>query len=273
MSNTFSPSGCITLTTDFGADSPFVGVMKAVIWARFPQARIVDLFHGVAPYDTDEGGFWLGRTYHWSAPGTVHVAVVDPGVGSSRRIIAARHAGHVFLAPDNGLLVQAFSSGSDGVEYRVLDIDSLPGIELPFISATFHGRDIFAPVAAWLASGRYRFESLGPSAESIAGAKMSPARLSAGRIEGTVVSIDRYGNLISNIDGSLLEGRSSSRVACAGGSFPWVKTYSEAATGELVALINSLGVVEIACTQGHAAGRLGIQRGAVITIHEAEDAL
>jgi S-adenosylmethionine hydrolase len=271
MSNTFSPSGCITLTTDFGADSPFVGVMKAVIWARFPGARIVDLFHGVAPYDADEAGFWLGRTYRWSAPGSVHVAVVDPGVGSNRRIVAARYAGHVFIAPDNGLLDQAFSSVSEGVEYRFLDVAALPGIELSSVSTTFHGRDIFAPVAAGLASGAYRFESLGPPTGKITGANTPAARWEAGRVEGAVISIDRYGNLISNIDRVLLEDKSPFRIECARRNFPLVKTYSDAPAGELVALVNSLGVVEIACSQGHAAGRLGIQRGARMAVHFSGD--
>lgn len=273
MSNAFTPSGCITLTTDFGADSPFVGVMKAVIWARFPEARIVDLFHGVAPYATEEAGFWLGRTYAWSAPGSVHVAVVDPGVGSSRRIIAARHAGHLFLAPDNGLLDQAFSAVGDGVEYRCLDLPVLPGIDLSSVSTTFHGRDIFAPVAAGLAAGICRFESLGPLAVKTAGAKTPPPRYFGERLEGAVVSIDRYGNLISNICSGLLEGMSSPRIECARRRFPLVKTYSDAPAGELVALINSWEVIEIACSQGHAAGRLGVQRGTRITVHPSGDTL
>lgn len=272
MSDTFTPSGCITLTTDFGTDSPFAGVMKSVILARFPAAQVIDLFHGVAPYDTDEAGFWLGRTYRWSAPGAVHVAVVDPGVGSGRRIVAARHTGHVFLAPDNGLLDQAFSAAGDAVEYRCLDVSALPGFELPSVSATFHGRDIFAPVAAGLAAGHYRFESLGPPAEKIVAAKTPPSRHVAGRIEGAVISIDRYGNLISNIGRGLLETLSSPRIECARRSFPLVNTYSDAPAGQLVALINSLGVVEIACAQGHAAGRLGVHRGARVTVYLSGDA-
>lgn len=272
MSETFSPSGCITLTTDFGADSPFVGVMKTVIQARFPEARVIDLFHGVAPFDADEAGFWLGRTYRWSAPGTVHVAVVDPGVGSSRRIIAARHAGHVFLAPDNGLLDQAFSSAGSDLEYRCLDAPALAGIELSSVSATFHGRDIFAPAAAGLAAGVYGFESLGPPAAKIAGARIPAPRYSVGGVEGTVISIDRYGNLISNIGQELLETVSSPRIECARREFPLVTTYSDAPAGQLVALINSLGVIEVACSQGHAAGRLGVHRGATVTVHATGDA-
>lgn len=272
MSDTFSPSGCITLTTDFGAGSPFVGVMKAVILNRLPSARIIDLFHGVAPYDADEAGFWLGRSYAWSAPGTVHVAVVDPGVGSSRRIIAAYLDGHVFLAPDNGLLDQAFASRS-GVEYRVLDVPVLPGIELPTVSATFHGRDIFAPVAAGLAAGVYNFAALGPPVADITGARTVAPRYSAGRVEGVVISVDHYGNLISNIDREWLSEMSSPRVECAGMSCPLVTTYSDGSPGEPVALINSFGVVEVACSGGHAAGRLGVGRGARITVYSFGDAL
>lgn len=272
MPDTFTPSGCITLTTDFGADSPFVGVMKAVILARFPEARVIDLFHGVAAYNTDEAGFWLGHAYGWSMPGTVHVAVVDPGVGSGRQIIAARHAGHIFLAPDNGLLNQAFSAAGDGVEYRCLDVSALPGIELSSVSATFHGRDIFAPVAAGLAAAHYGFESLGPPVAAIAAAGIPAPRCSAGRIDGAVISIDRYGNLISNIGRGLLENPSSLRIECAHRSFPLMNTYSDVPAGQLVALINSWGVVEIACAQGHAAGRLDVHRGAKVTVYLPGDA-
>lgn len=273
MSDTFTPSGCITLTTDFGMDSPFVGVMKSVILARFPAAQVIDLFHGVAPYDTDEAGFWLGHTYRWSAPGAVHVVVVDPGVGSSRRIVVACHAGHIFLAPDNGVLDQAFAAAGDAVECRCLDISALPGIELSSVSATFHGRDIFAPVAAGLAAGHYRFELLGPSAEKIVAAKTPAPRRLAGRIEGAIISIDRYGNLISNIGREWLETSSLQGIECGRRRFPLVKTYSDAPPGQLVALINSLGVVEIACAQGHAAGRLGVHRGARVTVYLSGDAL
>lgn len=259
-------NACIGLITDFGVDSPFVGVMKAVIYSRLPQARIVDLFHNVAPYNVDEGGFWLAHTYHYMPPGSVHVVVVDPGVGSVRRILAARLGGHVFLAPDNGLLHQAFGM-AEGIEYRALDLAGLERrLSLPLASATFHGRDIFAPVGAALAGGDCGYEQLGEPVADIVPARIGRAVRTGNAVQGTVMSIDHYGNLITNIDGEWLDGRQGAWVECAGHRFQIRRTYSEARAGEDIALLNSFGVLEIARAQGHAAQRLGVSRGAQVVL-------
>ena len=257
---------CISLVTDFGFDSPFVGVMKAVIISRAPDIRIVDLFHNVAAYNVDEGGFWLTHSYHYLPRGSIHVAVIDPGVGSVRRILAARHDGHFFLAPDNGLLHQAFG-GIQDIEYRTLDLPKLGALlDLPMASATFHGRDIFAPVAAALAVGQVSFAELGDSYTEIVPARIGQVIKIGDEINGAVMSIDHYGNVITNIRGNLLDGQGEYWVECSGHRFQIKRTYSDARAGEDIALINSFGVLEIARAQGRAADRLGVSRGARVTV-------
>lgn len=257
---------CISLVTDFGFDSPFVGVMKAVIISRSPASRIVDLFHNVAAYNVDEGGFWLANSYHYLPKGSIHIAVVDPGVGSVRRILAARYDGHTFLAPDNGLLHQAFG-GVQNIEYRALDLPRLSEVlQLPLASATFHGRDIFAPIAAALAAKTCDFEELGTTYSDITPARIGQAIKIGDEINGAVMSIDRYGNVITNIRGKLLDGHTDYWVECSGHRFQIKRTYADARAGEDIALINSFGVLEIARAQGRAADRLGVNRGARVTV-------
>src|SRR5688500_15407763 len=166
MSNAFQASGIVTVTTDFGHQGPFVGVMKGVMLSRFPAVRIVDLTHEIVVHFPAEAGFWLARSFRYFPTGTVHVAVVDPGVGTARDIVAVAAQGHVLLAPDNGLLAPIAAAHADA---RIIRFDSAPlarlGIQRP--SATFHGRDIFAPVAAELAAGRCQPEALGSRADSL----------------------------------------------------------------------------------------------------------
>ena len=145
-------SGVITVTTDFGHQGPFVGVIKGCILTRFPAARIIDLTHEIVVHWPAEAGFWLARAYPYFPAGTVHVAVVDPGVGTSRDILALEAGGHYFLAPDNGLLAPVFARSPDARLTRLAAL-SLARLNIANPSATFHGRDIFAPVAAELAAG------------------------------------------------------------------------------------------------------------------------
>ncbi|MDH3860759.1 MAG: SAM-dependent chlorinase/fluorinase, partial [Gammaproteobacteria bacterium] len=147
------PSGVITITTDFGHKGPFAAVMKGVILGHFPAARIIDLAHDIPAQWPPEAGFWVSRSYQWFPEGTVHLAIVDPGVGTERDILLAECDGHVFMAPDNGLLAQLFESCAKPRIYK-LDNSKLDSLNLPAPSATFHGRDIFAPIAAELAAGR-----------------------------------------------------------------------------------------------------------------------
>lgn len=253
----------ITLTTDFGIQGPFVAMVKAVI-ARFaPAAPVVDLCHAVTPCEPAEAGFWIARSHAWFPPGSVHVAVVDPGVGTPRGILAASHGGHLFLAPDNGILPMILPPE---VPLHAL-ADDCPGRDAwPRASMSFHGRDIFAPLAAALYSGRLRPGDIGPREQQPVPAAVPPPSSRDGLLHGAVVAIDRWGNLISNIDAGLLAGMRNPIVRIGGEELALAGTYGEAARGALLALVNSLGTVEVACREASAAERLGLRHGAAVTV-------
>ncbi len=266
------PSGVITLITDFGHQGPFVGVMKGRILTRFPEARMVDLTHEIVVHWPAEAGFWLARSFEYFPAGTVHVAVVDPGVGTSRDIIAVTAQGHVFLAPDNGLLAPVVGRHRDAkaIRFNASQLTRL-GISRP--SATFHGRDIFAPIAAELAAGRCVPESLG---ESVPTSALVPAWVDEPSVEpssvaGVVITIDNFGNLISNIDATLVDRFRLPLVHAGNHSFPLLRTYGDVRPGEYLALINSFGVVEIARAEQSAAEGLGLSRGAPVVVRDRTD--
>lgn len=261
-------SGVITITTDFGHKGPFAGVMKGVILSRFPDAKIVDLGHDIPAHWPPEAGFWISRAYRHFAPGTVHVAIVDPGVGTDRHILVVEHDGHVFMAPDNGLLDPVLSLAATPTLYRV-DLDQLEQLRVETPSLTFHGRDIFAPIAAEIASGRLHPRDVGPQTDEWTPGWLEDPESSQGRIAGTIVTIDAFGNLISNIDEPLIADFNRPVAELAGHRFEMRATYGRAQPGDYLALINSFGVVEIARAEGSAAEGLGIERGAPITIVEA----
>jgi S-adenosylmethionine hydrolase len=241
-------AGLVTLLTDFGHRDPYVGIMKGVLHSRASALRgIVDLTHEVPAQDVRTASFFLSRSWSWFPEGTVHVAVVDPGVGSGRGVLAARHRGHLFLAPDNGLLTPLLDGGA---EARVLDLERFA---LPGVSRTFHGRDVFAPAAAALASD-VPFEEAGHEAAAWERLEL-PA---ASGPEGEVILVDVYGNLVTNLDSVLVaDGSRRWVVEVAGARVPLRGTYAEAGTGELLALVDSYGLVEIARRDGDAAAELG----------------
>jgi hypothetical protein len=261
-------SGVITLTTDFGLRDPFVGVVKGRILDRFPAARIVDLTHEILVHWPAEAGFWLARSFGYFPSGTVHVAVVDPGVGTARDIAIVEAAGHVFLAPDNGLLGAVVAIRPDAV-LRHLDPRVLQRFGLPRPSATFHGRDIFAPLAAELAAGRCLPSELGPRVTTLTPAWVDEPVASSGAVTGTVITIDHFGNLISNIDARFLQGLVEPHVYAGSGVFPLRRTYGDAQPGQYLALVNSFGVLEIALAEGNAADALGLSRGAPVVVRDA----
>lgn len=254
---------CITLSTDFGDGGPFVGVMKAVIQAHAPEARIHDLNHRIAPCYPGEAGFWLARCWRYFAPGSVHVAVVDPGVGTGRAILATRFEGHFFLAPDNGILPMIVPAGTP---LHVLSQEWLGCQRWAAPSRTFHGRDIFAPLAAAMLSGRVVPQDVGPVCVAPVAAAVAPPVVEPGRITGQVVAIDTWGNLITNIDASLLGGLREARIAVGHRKLPLSDTYGAAPPGALLALINSFDVLEIAWREGNAAAMLGLGHGAQVTV-------
>jgi S-adenosylmethionine hydrolase len=251
-----APSGIVTLLTDFGLSDPFVGVMTGAILSRFRQATVVDLCHGIRPQALREAAFWLQRCHPWFPPGTVHVGVVDPGVGTERRILAAALAGHWFLVPDNGLLGPALL-GTPGAEVVAVNLEQ---VGLRPESATFHGRDVFAPLAAELASGRRSLGELGAAAVPVPCVLPAPVHQQSG-VVGEVVTIDRFGNLISNLDQALVTELQATHVSIAGHDVALRRTYAEVEAGSLLALVNSFGVIEVAQREGTAEGRLRVGRG------------
>ena len=269
MSEPGRPSGVITITTDFGHKGPFVGVMKGVVLTRFPQARIIDLTHEIVVHWPAEAGFWLTRSFDYFPAGTVHIAVVDPGVGTSRDIVAVLAKGHVFLAPDNGLLAPIVGRHPDA-QIISLDIQQLAKLGITRPSATFHGRDIFAPVAAELAAGRTRPSELGSPVRTLIPAWVDEPTVDASGVSGVVITMDHFGNLITNIDATLIERFANPQVRAGNHVFPLWRTYGDVQPGAYLALVNSFGVVEIARAEQSAAEGLGLSRGAPVTVREGK---
>jgi S-adenosylmethionine hydrolase len=256
----FRPAGLVTLLTDFGLRDPFVGLMKAQVHARLPGARIVDLTHDLPPYRPAIAAFWLERARHWCPPGTVHVAVVDPGVGTSRRLLAAEAGGQAFLGPDNGLLGAVLAGGAARV--WAIDPAGLGRFGLGTPSATFHGRDILAPLAAELAAGRAAAAHLGPVVTDWRPSAIPVPRPTADGLEGEILLVDRYGNAFTNLPAAVLGARPGPvALEVAGRRLPVVRTYGDAPPGTAVALANSFGVLEVAVVTGDAAAELGLRTG------------
>ncbi|HKE45981.1 MAG TPA: SAM-dependent chlorinase/fluorinase [Steroidobacteraceae bacterium] len=263
----FTPSGVITLTTDFGAEGPFVATMKGRILTRFPAARIIDVTHDILVHWPAEAGFWLSRSWQYFPSGSVHVAVVDPGVGTRRDIIVVSAPEHVFVAPDNGLLAPIIGR-VPGVTIHRLAPAGLERLAVGRPSATFHGRDIFAPIAAELAAGRCQPADLGSQTREFVPAWVDEPELIGQAIRGAVMTLDHFGNLVTNIDQELLRRFTRPVVHAANQRFPLRHTYGDVRPGEYLALINSFGVVEIARAEQSAAEGLGLGRGAPVSVTE-----
>jgi len=263
----FVASGVVTLTTDFGLKDPFVGVMKGQLLVRHPRVTIVDLTHEVLAHWPAEAGFWLARSFRYFPAGTVHVAVVDPGVGSARDFAVVECEGHVFLAPDNGLLAGVIESAGQ-VTMRRVEPAALRRIGIGTPSATFHGRDVFAPLAAELAAGRLAPAELGPPVTDLIPGWLEEPVVGLGQVTGSVVTIDHFGNLITNIDARYLAGLSHPAVRLAGRELLLRRTYSDVRPGDYLALVNSFGVVEVARAERSAAEGLGLDRGAPVVVFQ-----
>lgn len=261
---TFEPSGVITLTTDFGHKGPFVASMKGVMVSHFPTAKVIDLTHEILEHWPAEAGFWLERSYRYFPRGTVHMAVVDPGVGTSRHILAAEHDGHVFIAPDNGLLSPMLDVETDRI--HAIDIARLGKIVRSTPSATFQGRDIFAPVTAEIAAGRLTVDQVGPAVKDLVPSWVEPAEVVGSEVRGMVIAVDNFGNLITNIPAELVEPLGDTLVHVGGADAPMLRTYADKRPGEYLALVNSFGVVEIARAEKSASDDLGVSRGAPVTV-------
>jgi hypothetical protein len=260
----------ITLITDFGTRDHYVAVMKGVILGIAPDVRIVDVTHEIEPHNVLDGAFVLQQTWYWYPPGTIHVVVVDPGVGSDRRVVLTQLGGHYVVAPDNGLMTLVARDRPDHTAF-VLDHEAY---FLPSVSSTFHGRDIMAPVAAHLARGIAPAE-FGARADRLhLLSSVEPIPLPAGGFEGRVVYVDRFGNLVTNIgepELSLLgDSVESWHVLINGLSIgPIRKTYAEVPEADALAVMGGSGLLEVAVNRGRALDRFGPTDALKIEIQRA----
>jgi S-adenosylmethionine hydrolase len=248
----------IALTTDFGTVDPWVGIMKGVLATRAPEARVVDLTHGIPPQNVLAGALVLRYALPYFPPGTIHVAVIDPGVGSERRPICVETPREILVGPDNGLLSLA-ATAPPARAYHLKEGRFFPSPR----SATFHGRDVFAPVAAALAMGT-RPSELGPEIRDMRVLRVPEPRREAGAIRGEVIYVDHFGNLITNVPQSLLANfpaeptSISIRGTRVAGIAP---SYAAVSPGQPVAVVNSWNHLEIAVRDGSAAATLGARVG------------
>ena len=281
----------IVLTTDFGTSDAFVGVMKGVILTINPDATIVDLTHEIGPQNLRQGAFVLGVNHTYFPPGTIHVAVIDPGVGTARRAIVLQTPVARFVAPDNGLLSQVIKEFLEGDSQRAEGQETFP---LPAtlncwelanahyqrhpVSNTFHGRDIFAPAAAYLSLG-VRPEDLGPPVSEVIYRPLSEPVRAGNAVIGEVIYTDRFGNLVTNIlgTGAGLAGFGKARVVVEAGSrrirglsqtfHDDLPSQSSQPDGmPLVALVGSNGYLEIAVRDGSARDALGLELGEKVRV-------
>ncbi len=255
----------ITLTTDFGLGSPYVAAMKGVMLSINPTARIVDISHGIGPQNVRQGAVLLAEAAGWFPAGTIHVGVVDPGVGTERRIVYAQIGDQQFIAPDNGLLSRLTAKA------RASRIIALENAEhwLPSVSNTFHGRDIMAPVAAQLSLGMEPHR-LGPTVAELIELDWPAPQVESRVIRGEVSWIDSFGNLMTNITTAMLAAipdEDSPEVEIAGQTIRGIElAYGHRPAGTPLALVGSGGYLEIAVTNGSAAVKFGAGEGATVTV-------
>ncbi|MEX0686834.1 MAG: SAM-dependent chlorinase/fluorinase [Balneolales bacterium] len=254
----------ITLTSDFGYKDHYVSAMKAVILGIVPEVRFVDISHNIPPQDIMAGAWVIKNSAFLYPPGTVHLAVIDPGVGTERKPIIARIKDQVFVGPDNGLFSLAAGEG----EYEIYELTDQKYWHAPF-SNTFHGRDIFAPVAAHASSGT-ALEFFGPRMDELTTYRWAKPISDTEGIQGWVVHIDAYGNLISNIPASMTEELKDKHEfkVYVGNTIlkKIVHTFGDVPDGEPAALIGSSGTLEIVINKGDASEMLSVIKGAPISI-------
>jgi len=254
----------ITLTTDFGQRDSYVAEMKAAILAVLRDVVLVDVTHEIVPYDITEGALALEAAARVFPPGTIHVAVVDPGVGTDRRAIAVAARGQVFIGPDNGLFTPVLDEpGWEAYELRATELRRAR------VSRTFHGRDVFAPTAAHVAAGM-ELARLGPPVLDPTRLRWPEVRELAGTVAGAVVHVDRFGNLVTSIHADAVAALGDSATIRVGGRrVPLVGTYGDLAPGGAGALVSSQDRLEIAVREGSAAAQLRAERGTPVLVTRA----
>jgi hypothetical protein len=258
----------VALLTDFGTRDHYAGTMKAVVIGLCPDATLVDITHDIPPHDIMTAALELAASYKYFPQGTIFLVVVDPGVGSARRGIAADTGDYRFVAPDNGVLTAVLK---ETPARRIVELTERRYAR-PTVSRTFEGRDRFAPAAGWLAKG-VDLSALGRSAGTIQQLAIPLPETSGDLISGEVLRVDRFGNLVTNIDRKLFETFANAHgievSAAAHRIGRVVATYAEAAAGEVCALFGSTDHLEIAVNAGSASERLALSRGAPVTIRKA----
>jgi S-adenosylmethionine hydrolase len=258
----------ITLTTDFGTNDPFVGALKGVMVDIVPEAQIVDITHAVQAYDVLDGALAIAQAYSYFPSGTVHMVVVDPGVGTARRPIIASTDGYHFVAPDNGVLSMVFAKEE---RFHVRHVTSEHYFRQP-VSQTFHGRDVFAPVAAYLAK-QVDSHKFGEEIEDyVKFAAPRPKPAGENKIRAVVLKVDRFGNLITNVTPAdapaLFSGKASGfKITVGSKEITDIRTsYAEGGPGEVFAILGSVGYLEIVANRASAAQLTGAGKGTEVSI-------
>jgi S-adenosylmethionine hydrolase len=256
----------ITLTTDYGTNDHLVGTLKGVILKINPDATIVDITHNVAPYDLLDGALAIGAAYAYFPPRTIHVVVVDPGVGTDRRPLLVTGENQYFIAPDNGVLSLVYEREQNIIVRHA----NAEHYYLQPLSKTFHGRDIFAPVAAWLSKGA-QTASMGEEITDFKRFTMPRPKTSDGVSKGVVMRVDAFGNLVTNFRSEDLSETAlqSGAVKFQVGNHPvtrFVGTFAQGSEGESVAYLGSSGYIEIAVNKSNASRTLALGRGAPVVL-------
>jgi len=256
----------ITLTTDYGTSDHLVGTLKGVILKINPEVHIIDVSHSVMPFDILDGALTIGNAYRHYPPKAIHVVIVDPGVGTQRRPILVSGDQHYFVAPDNGVLSVVYEREP---KVTVRHVTSEHYFHNP-VSNTFHGRDIFAPVAAWL-SKNWQTPSFGDEITDYVRFSLPKPKVTNNTVKGVVLKVDNFGNVITNVTADDVP-----KLVAQGASFKisvgnkevskFALNYSQGAQGEVFAIIGSSGFLEISVNRGNAARALGVQRGAEVSV-------
>jgi S-adenosyl-L-methionine hydrolase (adenosine-forming) len=251
----------VTLTTDFGYRDGYVGAMKGVVLSLAPAATLVDVTHGVPPQDVAAGAVALAQAAALFPAGTIHVAVVDPGVGGARADLLVESGGQLFVGPDNGVLSLATRP-----DRRIFRIEA-PAFRREPVSPTFHGRDVFAPTAGRLAAGA-RADEVGPALAELVELGRPVISRHGAQVEGRVIHVDVFGNLITSLGAEHVPPDAAIEVEGTGGVFHPVlaRTFSDVAAGALVAYLGSGGQLEIARRNGSASAHVGAERGAIVRV-------
>lgn len=269
------PNGIITLTTDFGTTDSYVGVMKGVILSIAPQARLIDISHEISPQNIQQAAYIVQSFYRYFPPGTIHLVIVDPGVGSARRAIALGAPGATFVAPDNGVLTYVWRDAIDRHGPAACPVHELaePRFWLARVSSTFHGRDLFAPTAAHLAGG-VPLRAVGPRLPSLTEAELEqPGHGRDGELVGRIIHVDHFGNCITNITPAHLEQAGLNDqvvVRIIDQRIAGLRhTFADGPLGALIALIGSTDRLELAVRNGSAAQTLGVGIGDIVRVNLA----